>query len=258
MTAAQGREVGVAQRRSVRNEIVERLVRDAARAHCEHLGLQQLDVLDVGGGTGSVAVPLATGGHRVTVVDPSPDALAGLERRAADAGVSDRVRGVQGDVDGILQVVDSAGADLVLCHNVLEVLDDRDRALQAIAAATRPTGALSLIAANRHAVVWAKALAGQPEAALSALSDQSGRGRWVTFDELAALLERNGYRVADAHGVRIFTDLVPAGPERGHRTGESRSSSDSTNALLDLELAASGHPAFRGLGTHLHMLAHLG
>src|SRR5207247_4070895 len=34
-----------------------------------------LDVVDVGGGTGGFAVPLATLGHRVTVVDPSPDAL---------------------------------------------------------------------------------------------------------------------------------------------------------------------------------------
>ena len=41
------------------------------------------DVLDVGGGTGGFAVPIAELGHRVTVVDPSPDALAALERRAA-------------------------------------------------------------------------------------------------------------------------------------------------------------------------------
>ncbi|WP_316043475.1 class I SAM-dependent methyltransferase [Actinomadura sp. CNU-125] len=53
------------------------------------------EVVDVGGGTGGFAVPLAELGHRVTVVDASPDALAALERRAAEAGV--RVRAVQGD-----------------------------------------------------------------------------------------------------------------------------------------------------------------
>ena len=51
----------------------------------------ELTVVDVGGGTGGFAVPLAQAGHRVTVVDASPDALAALTRRAAEAGVADRV-----------------------------------------------------------------------------------------------------------------------------------------------------------------------
>ena len=45
-----------------------------------------LRVLDVGGGSGIFAVPLARLGHEVTVVDPSADALATLARRAATAG----------------------------------------------------------------------------------------------------------------------------------------------------------------------------
>ena len=46
-----------------------------------------LDVLDIGGGTGGLAVRVAALGHRVSVIDPSPDALAALDRRARDAGV---------------------------------------------------------------------------------------------------------------------------------------------------------------------------
>src|SRR4051812_30358827 len=38
----------------------------------------QLRVVDIGGGTGGFAVPLAQAGHDITVVDPSPDALAAL------------------------------------------------------------------------------------------------------------------------------------------------------------------------------------
>ena len=41
-----------------------------------------VDVLDIGGGTGGLAVRVAELGHRVRVVDPSPDALASLDRRA--------------------------------------------------------------------------------------------------------------------------------------------------------------------------------
>jgi len=56
----------------------------AARADA---GSSTLDVVDVGGGTGGFAVPLAELGHRVTVVDPSPDALDSFERRAGESGV---------------------------------------------------------------------------------------------------------------------------------------------------------------------------
>ena len=58
-------------------------------------GRDRLDIVDAGGGTGGFAVPLADLGHAVTVVDSSPDSLAALERRAAEAGVE--VRALQGD-----------------------------------------------------------------------------------------------------------------------------------------------------------------
>ena len=83
-----------------------------------------LVVVDVGGGTGGFAVPLARAGHRVTVVDASPDALAALTRRATEAGVADRVTAVQGDGDRLAELVPAASADLVLCHSVLEVVDE--------------------------------------------------------------------------------------------------------------------------------------
>ena len=46
-----------------------------------------LVVLDLGGGTGGLAVPLALAGHHVHVLDPSPDALASLQRRAGEQGL---------------------------------------------------------------------------------------------------------------------------------------------------------------------------
>ncbi|TWH65687.1 methyltransferase family protein [Micromonospora olivasterospora] len=97
------------------------------RAELERRADDELTVLDVGGGTGGFAVPLARAGHRVTVVDASPDALAALTRRAAEAGVADRVRALQGDGDALAGLVGPASADLVLCHSVLEVVDDPRR-----------------------------------------------------------------------------------------------------------------------------------
>ncbi|WP_324277387.1 class I SAM-dependent methyltransferase [Blastococcus brunescens] len=68
-----------------------------------------LRVLDVGGGSGMFAVPLARLGHDVTVVDPSADALATLRRRADTAGAGARVHGLQGDGDLLHEVLPAAG-----------------------------------------------------------------------------------------------------------------------------------------------------
>src|SRR5690606_4964609 len=78
-------------RRSVRTAVTWRYLDAALSRRSAETGRASLDVVDAGGGTGGFAVPIAEAGHRVVVVDPSPDALAALERRAGEAGVTDRV-----------------------------------------------------------------------------------------------------------------------------------------------------------------------
>ena len=87
-------------------------------------GTAELDILDLGGGTGGDAVRLALLGHRVAVVDPSPDALASLHRRAVDSGPAAAVHGILGDAADLLDHVEPASYDLVICHGVLEHVDD--------------------------------------------------------------------------------------------------------------------------------------
>ena len=111
-------------RASLRTAVVWEVLKDALDRRAKAAGREALDVLDTGGGTGNFAVPVARLGHRVTVVDPSPNALFALERRAAEAGVADRVQGVQGDAHGLFDVVERGGYDVVLCHGVLEYVDD--------------------------------------------------------------------------------------------------------------------------------------
>ena len=154
-----------------------------------------LDVLDIGGGTGGFAVRVAELGHRVTVVDPSPDALAALDRRAREQGVA--VTGQQGDLADLLEVTGPASADVVLCHGVLEVVDDPAAALATIRQVLRPGGALSLLVAQRHAAVVARAMAGHFQQALGLLDDTvpSGRsGHRFTHDELTGAAGRRRLR----------------------------------------------------------------
>ncbi|MEV4258806.1 methyltransferase domain-containing protein, partial [Spirillospora sp. NPDC049652] len=138
------------------------------------------DVVDVGGGTGGFAVPLAELGHRVTVVDASPDALAALERRAAEAGVS--VRALQGDAVDLPQVLGESSADLVLCHSVLEFVDDPAAAMHALTRIVRPGGAVSVLVAGQVAAALHRAAAGRFDDARRVLEDPDGR--WGEHDRM--------------------------------------------------------------------------
>jgi 2-polyprenyl-3-methyl-5-hydroxy-6-metoxy-1,4-benzoquinol methylase len=206
-----------------------------------------LDVLDIGGGTGGFAVRVAELGHRVSVVDPSPDALAALGRRAREQGVV--VTGQQGDVADLLEVTGPASADVVLCHGVLEVVDDPAAALATIREVLRPGGSLSLLVAQRHAAVVARAMAGHFQQALGLLDDghPSGRaGRRFTHDEITGLLAGAGFTVASVHGVRVFADLVP-GSLLDLEPG-------ATAALVALEHAVSERSEYLPLAAQLHVL----
>ena len=211
------------------------------------------DVLDIGGGTGGFAVRVAELGHRVTVVDPSPDALAALHRRAGELGVE--VVGQQGDVSTLVQVAGPASADVVLCHGVLEVVDDPAAALAAIRTVLRPGGTLSLLVGQRHAAVVARAMSGHFGQALALLESAAPGGgeavaprggRRFTEEELRELISAAGFEVGAVHAVRVFVDLVP-GSLLDLEPG-------ATAALLELERAVSDRPEYRPLATQLHVL----
>ncbi|MFI8004436.1 methyltransferase [Streptomyces sp. NPDC086010] len=240
-------------RASLRTAVVWDVLKDALERRVKATGREALDVLDTGGGTGNFAVPVARLGHRVTVVDPSPNALFALERRADEAGVADRVRGVQGDILGLFEVVDRAGYDAVLCHGVLEYVDDPAEGVRNAVEALRPSGALSLLGAALGGAVLARALAGHFAEARTALTDPTGRWgdgdpvpRRFTADQLAGLVADAGMEVGSVHGVRVFADLVPGvlvDTEPG-----------AMEELLRLEAAVAELPAFHSVATQLHVL----
>lgn len=210
------------------------------------LGAGPLRVLDVGGGTGGFAVPLAQRGHTVTVVDPSPDALALLARRAQAAGVAGTVSGVQGDGDRLTDVVAADSADLVLCHHVLEFVDEPASAAAALATCLRSGGWLSLLVANQAAAVLSRAVGGRPEEALALLEGKSDgtRHRRFEIDALHGVLTGAGLSVQSWHGVRVIADLLPA----------MEAGTEQSAVVRQLETVLSRRSPYRDMATDLHLL----
>ncbi|MFC4943475.1 class I SAM-dependent methyltransferase [Pseudonocardia sp. GCM10023141] len=212
-------------------------------------------VLDVGGGSGAWAVPLARLGCAVTVVDTSPNALAALQRRAREAGVHDLVTSVQGDVDALADVAPAGGADLVLGHGLLEVVDDVAAAVTALTRATRPGGAVSVLVAGRYAAVLARTLGGRLAEARALLTDPDGRfgpddalRRRLGAGELRKLLEAGG---------ALTVELLQAdGVLEGWVPGAVRDSGPAAaTAVAELESMAAAEPALLDVAARLHALA---
>ena len=246
------------------NPVVLDVLQTVVSALAGQTGRATLDIVDAGGGTGGFAVPLASLGHHVTVVDPSPDSLAAAQRRAAEQNVP--LRAVQGDAADLAQVAGKQSADLVLCHSVLEYVDSPQAAMAAIAAVLRPGGAVSVLAASAVAAVIHRALAGRFDEArrllggLGGAADDGGgqaaggRGqpgavpRRFTLAGVTGLIEEAGLRPGPALGVRVFADLVPrvvADADPG-----------AAKALEGLELAAAAHPAFHDFAAQVHVLGY--
>jgi S-adenosylmethionine-dependent methyltransferase len=259
-----------------RSSLVWDVLAEVIAARVAQSGRTALDIVDVGAGTGGFAVGIAGLGHRVTVVDPSPDALAAARWRAGEAGVT--LTEVQGEAVDLPALVgepgaagtsaDENGADLVICHNVLEYVDSPSAALAAVARVLRPGGTVSVLAANTVAAVLQRALAGKyaearamlpgpaSSSSVSSSSVSPGAGpvaagaasavRRFTLPELTALIEGAGLRAGEAHGIRIFSSLLP-GAGADPATAE---------ALRELEEAAATCPPLRDIATRLHVLAY--
>lgn len=201
-------------------------------------------VLDCGGGSGAYAVPLAVAGADVSVVDLSADALATLQRRADEAGVSTAVHALTGDVEALRDLVEPASFDLVLAHGILDAVDRPEDTFAAMVEAVRPGGLLSVLVANPVAAVVGRALAGEPEQALAELRALGTRAR-LGSETVQRLGERAGLVVEARHGVGVFSDLTP---------GSALDVPGARAALAQLDAEAAARAPFVDLAGRIHLL----
>lgn len=211
-------------------------------------------VLDVGGGSGAWAVPLAMLGCAVTVVDTSPNALATLHRRACDAGVRHLVTPVQGDVDALADVALAGEADLVLGHGLLEVVDDGAAAVAELARAVAPGGVVSILVTARYAAVLGRTIGGRIAEARALLTDPDGRfgpddplRRRLDARSLRGLIEAGGVlRVELLQGDGVLDCWVPGAVRDGGPA--------TARAIAEIEELAATRPELLEMAARLHAL----
>ncbi|MCP4769353.1 MAG: methyltransferase domain-containing protein [Gammaproteobacteria bacterium] len=174
-----------------------------------------LRILDAGGGNGLASLTLARMNHQVDLVDLSRKMLDDARAKAALAGVTDRLRTHANDILGIADQFTENEFDIVLCHNVIQFVDDVIPLLQVLHRVLKPDGFLSLVTSNQHALPYQAAFAEQDLDKAFELLDPSEQHNPVFDivaheyrpDEVIAWLTEMGLELEKHYGIRCLYDF---------------------------------------------------
>ncbi|NOK60952.1 MAG: methyltransferase domain-containing protein [Chloroflexi bacterium AL-W] len=182
-----------------------------------HLPPPPAHILDVGGGNGLDVLPLAQQGYTITLVDYSIRMLEHAQREAAKTHINTQFTYIQSDVHHLTEAVGNKAFDVMLCHNILQYLDDADQVLVQLSTHLKAGGLLSIISPNPDSEAYRPAF---QQLDLAAAYDQldtktsyaktfQATVRRYTSEELQQWLGAAQCAVIVRYGIRCLCDYLP-------------------------------------------------
>lgn len=221
----------------------------------KHLGPGPLRILDAGGGNGLDSIPLAEWGHHVDIVDYSSEMLETALVRANEVGAQDRITVHQADVREIGRLFPESCFDLVLCHNVIQYVEDVPDLLKKLAAVLKVGGSMSIVSINRFSIPYHAAFLDDNLAeAFERLDARRVKAR--IFDatmtnysaaEMSDMLIDAGLAVEQDYGVRCMADYWG--------NNERKSTPAIFEQIERLELALTDRYPYKLLARYYQILA---
>jgi len=237
-----------------------RLRRDLTWHNLEyHMKLRKdkLKVLDAGCGLGDMASLLLRKSSLLVLLDFSEKMIESAKDRLrkTDHDLSDdRLIFIRGSVEDLDSSLPEGSFDLILCHTLLEYVEDPGRVLTSLVGRLAHGGLFSLVTANCFSEVFKLAL--QKKDLLGArralhnrdhkagLFDETPK-QTFSFDSLEKLLKGLNIEVLGRYGIRIFADYLPE---------ETRGDVEKYDLLFKLEKEASKLSPFLHIARYLHLI----
>ncbi len=234
-----------------------RLRSDLAFANLQDFLPQQaeppLRALDLGCGTGATAVRLARLGVHVTAVDCSASMLDIALGAAHEAGVTEKMAVKHGEAAQLASLFPARSFDVILCHNILEYVDDPGAVLRDAARALRGSSAIVSVLVRSQAgeVLKAAIRGGDLDEAENGLMAEwgeeslyGGRVRLFSNDYLQRMLKAASLTLVVERGVRVVADYLPPSVARDREY----------ERILELERKLGMRPEFAAVARYRQCL----
>ena len=199
-------------------------------------------ILDFGSGEGITANHFAKD-NTVVAVEPWDEML---QTRWADY----EYKQIQGDVKRLSQFENNT-FDLIICHNVLEYIDDKASVIQELARVLKPGGTLSLAKHNRAGRVMQMAVLLDDMSKAHALLDgensaASKFGAIRYYEDDMVTNWAPGLKCVNCYGIRTFWDL--------QQNQEKQDLEEWQDEMVKLEMRVSQIDEFRNIAFFHHLL----
>lgn len=210
-------------------------------------GVSPISILDLGAGTGVMSEQLINWGHSVDVVEPSYDAIdiakQRLTTKTLNAGQT-----VSFYHASLQDFAAPKQYEFVICHAVLEWLDEPLVNLQYVLQHVAKDGILSLSVFNKDAALFGNMAYGNFDYVQKGMKVRNqvrlNPKNPVTPNALLNELEKNRFEVMQKTGIRCFADYVKRPIEDAE-----------FEQLFDLEVKYSQVEPFSRIGKYFHVLA---
>lgn len=216
---------------------------------------RSLRALDIGCGTGAMAVRLARLGIHVTLLDESLPMLNFAKRTAEESGVVESIALKHGDAAQLATLFHGESFDVIVCHNILEYVMDPGAVLRSAARGLRDASSIiSVLVRNQAGEVLKAAIRDGDLAAtehnLTAEwgheSLYGGGVRLFTRESLHAMLLESSLAITAERGVRVMSDYLPP----------KVSQSDEYARIFEIERKLGKRRDFAAIARYTHCLAH--
>jgi S-adenosylmethionine-dependent methyltransferase len=214
-----------------------------------------LRALDVGGGTGSLALRLAETGFEVVLLDSSARMLEVARREADAARMKGSILFRLGDATHVSDFFDPSSFHVIVCHNLLEFMENPRAALRALAGLLEKDrgSVVSLLVRNRWGEVIRAAVKEQDTrqakailAAETVLDSLYGEPVRVFDPNVArSMVEQAGLEPLTVRGVRVASDYREC----------SVATDEVYSQLLELELLLGAQPQFAAVARYSQIIA---
>jgi S-adenosylmethionine-dependent methyltransferase len=217
-----------------------------------------LRALDVGGGTGTLAIRMAERGFDVTLLDISERMLSLARKESDGRKAAGSISIHRGDAARLSELFEQDFFHTVTCHNLLEYMENPAAVLRDMASMLKDDGKsiVSLLVRNRWGEVLKAAMkernverAATVAKADSVLDTLYGEPvRTFDPDDFCKMLTEAGLEPVAVRGVRVASDYADS---------EALAKND-YGRLLEIELLLGAQPRLAGVARYIQVIARHG